>query len=176
MAIKRHDLFVIPEKLVKHRVRGDAQNISTNSENNVRAVFEFYQVYKNLFDGMPADVFREAFQDRLRKPGFAGEIEFEMEKAFIYLHHPWPLIRSIANEKLYHLLQRDEYLAVAKSTYGFGLPELFRLNKDADMANSNELRRITSSNWYRFARIVFGGIGLMRTRKHVTDVPGGAPD
>jgi glycosyltransferase involved in cell wall biosynthesis len=210
--IRRHDLFVIPEKLVKYRVRGDAQNISFNSENNVRTVFELYQIYKNLFDGMPAHLFREAFQDKLRKPDFAGEIEFELEKAFIYMHHPLPLFRSIGNEKLYHLLQRDEYLAVTKSTYGFGLPELFRLNKDADIANSNaywelrdELLKITSSYWYRLGRIVFdepltfrtvfetgrlltvalpgllrrrfrGIRQLLRTRKHVTDVTGGALD
>lgn len=153
--IKRHDLFVIPEKLVKTRVRADAQNITLDSGNNVRVSFEYYQVYKNLFERMPADLFREAFQDKLRKPDFAGEIEFELEKAFIYLHHPTPLLRSIGNEKLCQLLQRDEYLAVSKSTYGFGLPELFRLNKNADMANSNEWVRITSSNWYRLARIIF---------------------
>lgn len=153
--LKRHDLFVIPEKLVKVRVRGDAQNITLNAGNSVRSIFEHYQVYKNLFERMPAELFREAFQERLRKRDFAGEIEFELEKAFIYLHHPMPLLRSIGNEKLHHLLQREEYLAVSKSTYGFGLPELFRLNKDADMAYSNEWTRIRSSNWFRLGRIVF---------------------
>jgi glycosyltransferase involved in cell wall biosynthesis len=132
--IKLHDFFVLPEKLVKYRIRAARGNLS--SGNYVRTTFELYQIYKSMFDDMPVDLFREAFLDRLKKFDFAGEIEYELEKAFIYLHHSSPLFRSIGSEKLYTLLQRDEYLAVAKSVYKFGLPELFQVNREADITNN----------------------------------------
>lgn len=131
---KRHDFVVLPEKLVKYRIRDAEMNLS--SSNYVRTTFELYQIYKTFFEGISIDLFRAAFVDKLRKFDFGEGAEFELEKAFLYLHHDSPLIRSIGNETLFKLLQDQLVLETAESVYGFGLPELFRLNREADITNS----------------------------------------
>lgn len=140
---KSHDFAILPEKLVKYRIRDAEMNLS--SGNYVRTTFELYQIFKTFFDGIPAELFRGAFIDKLRKINFSEGTEFELEKAFIYLHHDSPLIRSIGNETLFRLLQDQDVLETAESVYGFGLPELFRLNKEADITSSALTREL--SEW-----------------------------
>lgn len=137
--IKRHEILIIMEKLVKYRVRDNNQNLS-NSVNDVRTYFEMYQIYKKIFDDMPIEVFKRTFSKWLKKTNFTSSVEYELEKAFMYLNHHLLLIQTIGSEKLFNLLQDANILAIAKKEYNFSLPELYALNKKMDISNTSLLQ------------------------------------
>ncbi|MGB3206627.1 MAG: glycosyltransferase family 2 protein [Crinalium sp.] len=132
--LRKDEIFMSPEKLLKYRIRLDNGNLS-NPVNSIRSTFEYYQISKSFFDDLPVDLFKEAFKEQLRKANFQGHREYELEKAFLYLHHNSPLIKSIGGEKLFNLLQDRETLAVSESEYNFSLIDLYKLNNDMDIAN-----------------------------------------
>ncbi|PYV46753.1 MAG: hypothetical protein DMG92_17490, partial [Acidobacteria bacterium] len=131
--------LILPERLVKYRVRSELQNLSS-AANAGRTWFELYQLYRAFFDDLPMDLFREAFHDKLKNPAFMPGAEYELEKAFLYLHHKSALIRSLGHEKLFQLLLEKEIRAIAESRYGFGLTALYKLNEQVDITNSREYR------------------------------------
>ncbi len=133
--IKRYKISVVTEKLVKYRIRDNNQNLS-NPINHIRTFFELNQIYKTIFDNMPIEVFRKAFYNYLKKPNFTSDVEYELEKAFMYLNHELLLIQNIGSEKLFNLLQDANILAIAKKEYNFGLPELYALTKKMDIGNT----------------------------------------
>ena len=140
----KYDPFILPERLVKYRIRANLQNLSS-AANSPRTWFELYQIYRDILHEVPSKLFREAFLDKLKKPDFRDGAEFELEKAFIYLHHESSLIRTLGNEKLFELLRDRKILAIAQSEYGFGLKQLYELNKGADIANLREYEKL--QNW-----------------------------
>lgn len=132
--IKKYELHILEEKLLKYRIRGDGENISGPS-NNGRAYFEAVQIYRQMFDGVPVELFKEAFQDFIRKPDFSDGIEYELEKAFLYLKYDGnlPQIRTIGAEKLFNLLEDRQVLAVSERVYNFGIPQLYLVDKQVDV-------------------------------------------
>lgn len=134
--IKKHEIFILPEKLVKYRIRSEQGNLSRNPENFSRWGFELYEISRNLFDDMPIEIFREAFSDSIRKPDFKNGIEYELEKAFIYLTHPSALVQDIAQEKLFKLLQDEKFLSTAIAEYDFSLTNFFDLTKNVNFISA----------------------------------------
>ena len=130
--LTNHDFFVVPERLVGYRMRSDRMNLSKNS---VRTIFELCQVYRRMLDRVPIELFREAFKDQVRTRDFKDGVEFELEKAFVYLSHNQCWIQSIASERLFRLIQDPEVRGVAKTRYSLGLPQLYELYQGADVAN-----------------------------------------
>lgn len=133
--LNKYDLFIIPEKLLKYRIRSRDENLSA-SANHLRINFEHYQILKSMFDGVPIELFKEAFSDQIKKSNFRSGVEYELEKAFLYLNHNSVLIQNIGVEKLFKLLQTKNILATSKSEYGFGLPNLYKLTSNIDITNS----------------------------------------
>jgi hypothetical protein len=129
---KKYELFILPEKLLNYRIRSERKNLSRNLAYSIRTNFEAYEIYKDIFDNIPIELFREAFLDLLKKPDFKDGAEYELEKAFLYLKHRTPLIQDIAKEKLFKLLQKKEILSVAITEYGFGLIDLYNLTTDVN--------------------------------------------
>ncbi|MEH2059452.1 MAG: glycosyltransferase [Nostoc sp.] len=132
--LKKHELFILNEKLIKYRIRSANANLSSAS-NQARSNFELCQIYKNIFNDVPIEIFKEAFSSQLKKPDFSSEIEYELEKAFLYLLHNIHFIQCIGAEKLFELLQNEDILEIAKQKYNFGLPKLYKLTKDLDVTN-----------------------------------------
>lgn len=133
--VKQYEIFIFPEKLVKYRIRNDSKNLS-NSGNYVRSGFESYQIYRNFFDDVSIDLFKKSFQDNIKKHDFREGVEYELEKAFLYLNANFMYVRNIGAEKLFNLLQDNYVLSIAKEKYGFGLPQLYELTKNVDITNS----------------------------------------
>lgn len=139
--LKRYDLRMLPEKLIKYRIRAGEINLS-HPANGVRSTFEAYQIQRQMLDGVPVELFREAFGDKLRKPDFSDGLEYELEKAFIYLQHSFPLFQSLGAEKLFELLRDKETLEVSRREYNFGLIELYKLTSTIDFTNSKVYREL----------------------------------
>jgi glycosyltransferase involved in cell wall biosynthesis len=139
--VKKYDFLIIPERLVKYRIRSGGQNLS-DPGNNIRTLFESFQIWRTILDDVPIDLFRVAFRNNLKNPDFTEGIEYELEKAFLYLGHSIPLLRSIGAEKLFFLLQDKAVLEVSKKAYNFDLPALYELTKNLDVTNIEDLHRL----------------------------------
>lgn len=134
--VKKHDISLLGDKLVKYRVRSGDNNLSSDPTNSVRSIFEGYQLYRKILNNTPIELFRESFSEAIDRREIAEGDSYELAKAFIYLNHDLTLLRHIGIEKLFDLLQSERTLRFAKSKYNFGLPELYALTKDADITNS----------------------------------------
>ena len=142
--VKKYDIYLVENKLVKYRILSESGNLSGNPANSIRSTFEWYQTHRNILDSIPIEVFKSGFSEQIKSPYFLEGYEYELEKAFLYLHHDASLIQSIGVEKLFELLQNEEILSVAKSTYSFVLPKLYELTKDVDISNIKQLQQTQS--------------------------------
>lgn len=133
--VKHYEIFILPQKLVQYRIRNDFNNLSHPTNNYVRSGFESYQIYRNFFNDVPIDLFKKSFHDYIKKHDFQEGVEYELEKAFLYLNSNFPYIRSIGAEKLFTLLQNNDVLYLCKEKYSFGLPQLYELTKNIDVTN-----------------------------------------
>jgi glycosyltransferase involved in cell wall biosynthesis len=137
--VKKYDLTVIEEKLVKYRIRANFNNLS-DPANLSRMTFERCQIYRNILNNVSIELFKSSFSNQIKRPEFQEGYEYELEKAFLYLGHISTLLQSIGVEKLFDLLQNEGILFIAKSKYSFSLPELYKLTKDTDITNSKKQR------------------------------------
>jgi hypothetical protein len=135
--IKQHELGLLPERLIDYRVHRDGSNAS-GPANSRRAYFELCQIYRTVFADCPAELFREAFSDRLARPSFAGAHEFALEQSFLFLQHDIPAVRAIGLERLYLQLQDPATLETAERLYGFDLPKLLNLTNSFDATTAVE--------------------------------------
>ena len=155
--VKKFDIAMIEEKLIKYRVRGNLNNLSMKPELVIRNLFEGYQVYRNIFDDVPIDLFKLSFPDQIKLPEFQDGNEYELEKSFLFLHHPIPLFQTLGVERLFAQLQNQEILNISKSKYNFGLPELYNLMKDADITGMKKSIFWKLGNiWFRIKNNIFG--------------------
>ncbi|MBL1209363.1 glycosyltransferase family 2 protein [Geminocystis sp. GBBB08] len=137
---KKYDICLLPEKLLKYRIRANNNNLS-NSDNGrgSRMIFEHYQIHKTFFDDFPMDLFKQVFVNEIRLNNFSSNIHYELEKSFIYLLHRESYIQIIGLENLFCLLQDESILKVAKSEYNFDLPKLYELTKKIDFWNYKQI-------------------------------------
>jgi predicted O-linked N-acetylglucosamine transferase (SPINDLY family)/GT2 family glycosyltransferase len=122
---KGYEIFVLPEKLLKYRVNG--KTLSQSDSSKGRESFEYETLLKTFFEYVPINLFKDAFSDLIRNPSFSGQIEYDLEKAFVYLRYNSPLFRKIGTEKIFNLLQSPTVLAISKEKYNFDLPILYKL-------------------------------------------------
>ncbi|MEH2025123.1 MAG: glycosyltransferase [Nostoc sp.] len=139
--VKKYDIFIMEDKLVKYRIRQNEDNLS-HPNNSVRSLFEQYQIYRNIFDDVNIELFKKAFEKNIRKSNFQEGAEYELEKAFLYLSHSLSLIQSIGYEKLSCLFQNKNILSIAKNEYSFTLPDLYKMTNSFDISNSRKIQQI----------------------------------
>jgi glycosyltransferase involved in cell wall biosynthesis len=139
--VKKYDFHVLPAKLIKYRIRDADSNLSSTTH-SVRSCFEHYVIAKNLFDDVSISLFKTAFSDHLIHKNFTTEIEYELEKAFLYLKNEIPLLSMIGTQKLFYLLQDKETLNISRNQYKFDLPDLYKLMAIADISKSVKLNEI----------------------------------
>ncbi len=142
--VKNYDIYIVEEKLVKYRIRSDSNNLSSHPSNSVRTLFEWHQTSKNILDNIPIELFKLAFSNQIRNDNFQIGYEYELEKAFLYLKHDLPLFQSIGTENLFRLMQKEEFLSIAKSKYSFNLIDLYKLTKNTDITNSEFIQQTQS--------------------------------
>jgi glycosyltransferase involved in cell wall biosynthesis len=134
--LKKYDIEVLPDRLYRFRIRTGWENLSgPQVEKQVRARTELYLVLKSFFDGMPAELFREAFRAHLIHPSPATDTELACEQAFLYLHSGLPLNQLIGVERLYRLLHEPEGSEALKRAYGFDFLRFAELLKTLNVTN-----------------------------------------
>lgn len=143
--VKKYDIWLIEEKLVKYRIRSNGNNLSSDPANSIRSIFEGYQIYKNILDNVSIELFKSSFSDHIKRPEFQEGYEYELEKSFLYLSHSFTTSQGLGAEKLFKLLQNEKILFIAKSKYSFGLPELYKLTKDMDITNSKSQSQLSQT-------------------------------
>ena len=133
--VKKYDIYIIENQLVKYRILPRSSNLSSNPANSIRTIFELYQIHRNILDDIPINLFKSSFTGLIKNPQFVEESEYKLEKAFLYLNHSVTWVQAIGAEKLFSLLQDENSLIVSKSRYNFDLPKLYELNKEVDLTN-----------------------------------------
>ncbi|MBC1281333.1 hypothetical protein GNF10_36800, partial [Nostoc sp. UCD121] len=139
--IKKHEIYILPDQLIKYRIRTIGENLSHPS-NFIRTDFEDQQIYRRMFDDVPKELFKEAFPDKVIKSKFSDGIEYELEKAFLYLQHNSSSVQIIGCEKLFNLLQDKNILSCSISKYNFTLVDLYQLTNKIDFLNKKILNII----------------------------------
>ncbi|MBD2197616.1 MULTISPECIES: glycosyltransferase [Calothrix] len=132
--IKRDEIYILPEPLVKYRVITQGKNLS-NPSNSIRSDFEYQQIYRSIFDDVPKEFFKAAFADIIRNPQFSNRIDYELEKAFLYLQHNSSYVQIIGCEKLFKLFQDPDIVVQSTSKYNFSLVDLYKLTNQIDFLN-----------------------------------------
>ncbi len=118
--LKKYEFETLPDRLYKVRIRTGWENLSGAApDKQMRVINEMYLVMKTYFEGIPTELFREAFRPHLINPDFYSDMERACEEAFLYLRTSRHLDPLIAVERLYHLLNDPEGAAVLKRAYRY---------------------------------------------------------
>src|SRR5262249_14747708 len=84
--LKKYDFEIMPERLYLLRIRAGFENLSGPAPaKQIRLINELYLAMRSFFQGIPTDLFREAFRRHLINPDFTSETERACEEAFLYL-------------------------------------------------------------------------------------------
>jgi glycosyltransferase involved in cell wall biosynthesis len=135
--IKQHDVFIMPDRLVRYRIRGASGNLSSPTRDRLtRLQNEYYLVHRRFFDGVSADFFREAFTGELVNPDFADGPEHICEQAFAFGRSQMPLARLIGLERLHALLADPETADVLARRYRFTNRSYFELLGSIDVTQA----------------------------------------
>lgn len=137
--IKQTSFVVLPEKLVAYRVRCDGMNLSLDTRNRSRVLFELHSAYKKFFDDVEPEFFRKALGKHFRKPDQSNPVGLEFEKAFLFLKMQEPSIRALGLEMLYELLSSEAGREVAGRDYDLKIADIWDLSKMPIYADSQAL-------------------------------------
>lgn len=136
--LKLTAIEILPERLTVYRQRASAGNLTYDPANAPRIRFEIQQIYRVMFEGMPAPLFDAAFPARRKRAINPADAHPGLEQAFLLLEHSDAAIRYLGLEKLYALLQAPELVEIAAAQYGFTLPDLFALTRSAPSADATK--------------------------------------
>lgn len=118
--LKRFDIHISPQSTLHYRIRGDGRNLSTpNPRQSLRCANEHYFIMRRFFEGLDAELFREAFRGELLRPDCATTAEIACEQAFLFVRSPSAVHRLIGVEKLHELLDDPACAAVLQQRYQF---------------------------------------------------------
>ena len=136
--LKLTSIEVLPEPLAVYRQRASAANLTYDPANAPRLRFEIQQIYRVMFEGMPAALFDAAFPERKKRAKNPAEAHLGLEQAFLYLEHTDPAIRYLGLQQLYVLLQAPDVVETAAAQYAFTLPDLFALTRTAPSTDATQ--------------------------------------
>lgn len=134
--LKKYEIHIDPQATLSYRIRDNGQNLSApNPRQPLRLANEEYFVMRRFFDGLPPELFREAFRSELLRPECASPTETACEQAFLFLRSPSPVFRLIGIEKSYHLLQQPDAADVLRDCYQFDARGFMRLLGEVELFN-----------------------------------------
>jgi glycosyltransferase involved in cell wall biosynthesis len=129
----KHDIYVLPEKLVRYRVRANRTNTSTDSTTRIRRPFEFLQVLNNYRKIAAPDELMKVFPlaEKYVKPegcdlGFAlGMVALELK--------PYKVTELFGLNLLFEALNDPRRAKLLDELYGFTSKEFVALNSKHDV-------------------------------------------
>ncbi len=113
--VKRHEIHIIPEPLVKFRLVDGANASAPSPANTTRVMNEHFFLLDRFFDGVDRAALLDGFADLLHNPQPREGKEVEVEKALLYFRGEEGLRRMakmIGLRKVFDLLADDEGRAI----------------------------------------------------------------
>jgi Glycosyl transferase family 2 len=134
---KTYDLRTVAGSVISYRIRGGGGNLSSPTPDRlVRLQNETYLILRRFFDGVAADLFRDAFAAELVHPDFADGPEYACEQALLYCRAAEPLARLIGLERIHGLLNDSDDAAVLARRYGWTNQKFFDLLRTVNVGES----------------------------------------
>lgn len=133
--VKRADIFVSPNKMVRFRIMPGENTSSDTYVNRVRTLNEHFFIARGFFSGVSADILRQGFGDLLRYPELPTDAHVEIEKALLFLQPVLGLThvyQIVALMRLRELLADRSCRGVLGADYDFNDRSLHRLAAEAD--------------------------------------------
>ena len=132
---KRHNLLVVPERLIamRHFVGEDNEgrhSSEQNDENDTRSFNEYADIRAHFFDGMPNDVLIDAFGEDFRRADSRSPDELACERAFLLCRPQltWGgCVPAAGLRALKELFARERTRALLEERYGFTVHDLYEL-------------------------------------------------
>jgi glycosyltransferase involved in cell wall biosynthesis len=134
--VKKYDLWIMPDRLAQYRIRSENQNLSSpEPAKQIASLNEQYLILRRFFDGVPLELFKQAFGAQLKNPQLTMPAEYAAEQALLYLESPHPLGRLIGLEKLARLLNDPETSPTLRARYGLTPVRFFETLRSANVLN-----------------------------------------
>jgi len=141
-ACLKAQVHIIPERLIRYRIRANSANASANSpDQQARTYWEYSKVFSHLRQA-PDELFDAAFADRV--PEFAQGLPREAQLAVLALSAQAPFTRAFGLDLAYSLLGEAELVKPLQAA-GIDYPWLFRTAADVDPF------QVRTVEWFRAA-------------------------
>ena len=141
-----HEIYIIPENLIKFRVRAEESNVSGNRpEGSIRAYFEGAQVLKNFLEIKTRDEFLQIFpeaskyDEQIEKdmiPFFIARLALDSE---ISMHH------YFAINLLFDLLGNKNTAEKIEKKYGFRYIDFIKLTGKHDIFKTRAEQKLAEA-------------------------------
>jgi glycosyltransferase involved in cell wall biosynthesis len=118
--IKKYPIEFLPEPMIRYRIRGDGGNLSTPTTRALTSNDNDYRlILRGFFEGVPDELFREAFAAELRRPDLVSPLASACEQAMILFRSARPEVVHIGVERLQALYRNPEAAAFLAGEFGY---------------------------------------------------------
>ena len=149
----KYEIFIMPESLVKFRIRLQEANASGNKpETQMRHHLEFSQILKNYISPDTLNIFLDIFPVSARIEGIESrlnikDIEVELAPfiiAMFAIRHSNPAHRYFCFDILYQMYSQKELAQKLKQKYSFDFSDLIKLAGEQDVFGTVALQQSQS--------------------------------
>lgn len=129
----KYEIYVLPEKLVRFRVRDKEANASGDRpEMRIRLQFEFLQIYSNYLLINDADTFLAIFPESAKFFNKGG-LDIPFALAMMALSSPYPSGELFGLQLLFNIINNPEHAKKIEQIYGFRHRDLVALTAKHDV-------------------------------------------
>jgi glycosyltransferase involved in cell wall biosynthesis len=129
----KHDIFILPEKLIRYRVRANSMNASTDPQTRIRRPFEFLQVLNNYRKIASPEELVKIFpmaETYVKREGC--DLEFALAMVALQLK-PYQVTELFALNLLFEALNDPQRAQVIEKLYGFANKDFVPLTVKHDI-------------------------------------------
>jgi FkbM family methyltransferase len=125
--IRIKSIYVIQDKLTYYRWHGENISSSKDPKAYILHQNEMELLYDEFFDGLPPDLFYEAFSVDLIKKGELSKEEMMCEQFLLHLRHKDYIHKAIAKRMLFKRRGNADFIRTLNETYGFTREDFYAL-------------------------------------------------
>ncbi len=132
-------IHIIEEPLTLYRIHS-GNNSRMNEAKWTSHDTEYARLMEKAINLLPADVFCEAFADKLKIKGEHTPEEIELEKAFVMIDAVLPLLPNnhIAINKFAELFKQEKYVNLAAEKFSFTIHDFYKLQTVPSLHNAKK--------------------------------------
>lgn len=150
----RYEIHILPEKLVRFRVRDNEANVSGDRpETRIRSAYEYYQVLRNYRDLRRLDDFLKVFPSAARYDR-GEETDMDFVLGMVALEQkPFGFTQLFGLDLVFEAISDPRRAANIKRHYGFDYKNLLALTGANDVFSQEKLRQLQAQINRRWAKI-----------------------